>query len=72
MKDRGSNLKEVLKRLLGVILIDFLNDRVVPFQTPQARTNLNNVSDGDGQRSQSKMTVLVIHHTDCLLPWSVA
>ena len=47
MKDRGSNLEEVLKSLLSVTS----NDRIVLFQTPQGRAN--NVSDGGSQGSQS-------------------
>ena len=41
MKDRGSNLEELLKGLLSIIS----NDRIVLFQTPQGRTK-NNVSIG--------------------------
>ena len=43
------------------------NDRIVPFQTAQGRTN--NVSNEGSQRSKSKITVLVIlHQTGSLGP----
>ena len=47
MKDRESNLEEILKGLLSVIS----NDRIVLFQTPQGRTNNVIVSVGGSQRS---------------------